>query len=656
MMDKKVAAALVDDNGEFHSAILTTSLALLKTSKQMMGSYYPAWDLSDNNFRLKRMVDESDVSAARRKEPMKTTLPFAHPQVLTFVAFCMLLFTQRDYFFEIEGSGPEDEDSPGHSPERDAQDVLERDLRHNKFIAQLYQLLLDLGKFGIAVVKPSWDEKKVMATIQQSTQPGQTMAGQDVGSQMEEVEVEKTVYLGNRLDPISPYHWYPDTRIPMTRFQEGEFCADELEYSMERLGDWEADGLAVGLDKIRDLNSIKQEADIFYTNCRFGSVSPDMSQNMGDVKGTQGMAIITEMQRWITPDKFSEKHQGVGDLLGEGKRPQLYLIWIANWSRVIRFEKMEYLHKEFTYCAGQFSHDQHRVVNEGLAELLEPIETMATWFLNSRVASVRKNVDSKMFLDPQSVEWSDVVERKPVIRMKPTARGTVDQWFKQIQVTDVTQGHMQDIQVLWQFAQAASGISENMLGQYSAGRRDATQSKAVASGASGRMKMVASVVWEVLFSSMGQQMLTNLQDGLTIEEFRKIVGDDADDKRFADFNKRTEGVIGAYDFSIFDGTLPSEKGYQAQTMQELFLGMFSNPQAVMMLQTEPFRSLLVEIASLRSIRHPERFLPPVQQPTNVTNIQPNPGAGPTQPPQQAPGTPGQPVVSALPSAAGPAVS
>lgn len=636
-MDDKTATLLKDDQSNFHQEVLSTSLNLLKVSKQFMGSMYPAWDNADNNFRLKRQVDETDVNAVRRKEPMKSTLPFAYPQIMTFVAFCMLLFNQRDFFFEIDGSGVEDVGEP----ERDAEKCLARDLRKNKWNATLYQLLLDLGKFGMAVAKPSWEEKKVTVPMQQVVPGGETMAGQPVGETTTEVTQEKTIYLGNRIDPISPYHFYPDTRLPMTRFQEGEFCASEMEFSLERLRTMEADGTIAGLDEIKDINAIRSEADIFYTNCRFGSVSPDMNQMQAFPKTSQGMCVLTEMQRWITPNRFKVEDETP---LGEGDRPQLYLIWIANWNRVVRMEPMEYLHGEFTYCVGQFSNDQQKVVNEGLAELLEPMETTASWLLNSRIASVRKNVDSRMFVDPQSVEWDDIVQRKPVIRMKATARGTIDQWFKQIQVTDVTQNHMQDIQTLWQFSQGAMGISENMTGQFSSGRRDATQSKAVASGASSRMKTVATVVWEVLFAAVGQQMLANLQDGLTFEEFRKIVGDDATPQRFAAFNKRSEGVLGAYDFDIFDGTLPSEKGYVAQSMQELFLGMFSNPQSVMMLQQEPFRGLLVEIASLRNIPHPERFLPPVAQPTNVTPIQSDTGAGPTQPALGAPGVPSQPVV------------
>jgi len=89
------------------------------------------------------------------------------------------------------------------------------------------------------------------------------------------------------------------------------------------------------------------------------------------------------------------------------------------------------------------------------------------------------------------------------------------------------------------------------------------------------------------------------------------------------------------ELEFFDGTAPSEKGYIAQSMQELLLGLLENPQAAMMVTQEPFRSLIVEIADLRGIRSPERFLPP-PVPTNVMAM-PNAPTKPQLPPGPAVG-------------------
>jgi len=51
----------------------------------------------------------------------------------------------------------------------------------------------------------------------------------------------------------------------------------------------------------------------------------------------------------------------------------------------------------------------------------------------------------------------------------------VDTWIKQLQTHDATQGHTADVGVLSGYAKEASGISENMLGQFSPGRRSARE-------------------------------------------------------------------------------------------------------------------------------------------------------------------------------------
>jgi class 3 adenylate cyclase len=158
------------------------------------------------------------------------------------------------------------------------------------------------------------------------------------------------------------------------------------------------------------------------------------------------------------------------------------------------------------------------------------------------------------------------------------------------------------------------------------------------------LKTTAVVLWETLYAPLGSKLLFNYQN-LSLEEFQRIVGRAADQARL-DAMKETIGDGAMLEF--FDGTAPSEKGYIAQSMQDLLLGLLENPQAAMMLSQEPFRSLVVEIADLRGIRSPERFLPPPQiqppPPENVTQLptnagQPNVGGPAAGEPAGAAGTP-----------------
>ena len=101
---------------------------LVKMSRNTMSEYYPIWDRNDRVYRGERTPDEQDKKAQKRNEPAKVFVPLTHTQVQTFVSFATTLLTQREYFFEMNGSGVEDV-----KPAKLAQATIQRDLEYNKF-------------------------------------------------------------------------------------------------------------------------------------------------------------------------------------------------------------------------------------------------------------------------------------------------------------------------------------------------------------------------------------------------------------------------------------------------------------------------------------------------------------------------------------------
>ena len=172
--------------------LLSSSLALLKTSKDYVTTLYPQWDVSDLDFRLQRSADDADKKAERRKEPKKVVLPFAHSQVLTFVAFCILLYNQRPNFFEVSGTGPED----NGTPESDAQKVLTRDLKASKFNSVLYQILLDLGRWGLCVAKTSWEVKQATVLTEAMQPAGGNQAADNLHGYQDHADLTLSLLLG----------------------------------------------------------------------------------------------------------------------------------------------------------------------------------------------------------------------------------------------------------------------------------------------------------------------------------------------------------------------------------------------------------------------------------------------------------------------------
>ena len=567
-----------------------------------MTRHYPEWDRYDAVYRGERMPDDSDVKANARKEPMKMIVPLTYQQVQTFVAFCYQVYTQRDTIYELSGVAPADEVSA-----KVGQALLERDIDYNRFRSEkLTQLLTDIGRFGVGITKHSWVHETVPVVEQVpdpkfQQQPGMPQVAPPMITQV----TDATKFMGNKIIVVNPYRFFPDPRIPLTRFREGEFCADEIEYDRGELEQMERDEVCAGIQYVP---AFRQE-DLDGRRLIWIGKDPMLMYN-----NVPRFVLVSEVQMKVNPSKLEYVP---GKFLNPNiDRDVKILVWVANDSRVIRLEEMGYAHDEFTYDCAQFTNDQIRFINFGLAEVLGPLQDTITWFINARVTSVRKVISNQLVVDPSGIEIKDLQDRNPVIRLKKTMVGTgVERYITQLKVQDVTQGHLNDVNFLSNYARESTGITENLMGQFASGRRSSQEAKNVASNAAARLMLTAHGVWDSCLLPMGKKMLSNLRQGLDVPTLIKEIGPSAMmplpvpglAQGAMSFKQVTKAdLVGNYDFLIFDGTLPSQRGQTAMALQELLMGMLKEPQMIPVLGLDP-KLILYEVLDLRDVRNVQRF-------------------------------------------------
>jgi hypothetical protein len=605
---------------EFHKQMLEDSKALVDMSRKTMSKYYGQWDHNDEIYRGYRTADVADRKAAERGEPTKMVVPLTYAQTQTFVAFCFALYTQRETIFELKGKTLD-----SHKPAKLSELLVQRDLCHNTFESKLYQMLVDLARFGVAPLKISWTKETQRVREYSMSQPtkflGMTLPG--TGGQEVMTETEVTKYLGNKIMNISPYRFYPDVRLPLGRFQDGEFCASEDEYTMTELYQLQADGHVAGVEQIGRMSNKMIEARGGHRMSTGFHVADELG--VAGNGQTQSTVIVTELVRKIIPSQYKIN----GKPLGKSNRPEKWLIWYANDTKVIRCEPLGYMHDEFPYALGEFSPDIHSLIGMSLADTIDSLQAIVTWFINSRITSVRKVIQNYLIVDPEGVELKDLQERKPVIRLKPgaAARGGIDRWIKQLKVDDVTTNHLADAKFLHELVQITSGINENMLGQFHQGRRSATEARNVGSSAATRLKMIATLVFRTCLEPMARQMVSNLRDGLDEATLVSAVGlDEAMETPYLSVSRRD--LVGQYDFEVFDGTLPSERTATADIFAQILEMFMKAPEGAIALGIDP-KACFIELMELRRIRNPKRFMlpgtPPVQ-PQPQPNVPPAVGA------------------------------
>jgi hypothetical protein len=608
-----------------HDLLFKHVTGLVKISRGDMCKNFSTWDEHDLVFRSRRRPDKEDRQAAAEGKPIKMIVPLTFSQIMTFVAFSVMSITQNRRFFELEPTGTED--NPLEEP---IELIVERDLRRNQWNAFLVQFFLDIGRFSLAAAEVCYSEETRWMRVEEEKPV-------DGGFGTERTETtnnfqEIPVFVGNRIYPVSPYRFLPDTRMPLSRYQQGEFCGSEDVFSLESLR---------GQENTMNLDKIPKFTEGGYANRRkisrvdLGPWETRENPNLGATSGdsfhdssnfvTSGPVTVTKMVFDMRPCDLKD---GETKVLGDEEHYVRYICWIGNDKTIIRFEEAYYLHGMFPYICGQYLADQHHLVNDGLAEICEQITNLVTWKLNAHVASIRSSIDGKIAVDPAGVDMRSLESRSPYILLKKNAGLTgVDRYLKQFQTVDTTMNVMKDVGDLDNLLEKITGWSGQMQGQYSQGRRSATQDRVVAQGASARGKTTLGGIWDTAFEPLGRQLITNNRQEMDKETFLRIMGKRTwptnpgsqavpnpatdvpeevpftDDEIFSLFKSDPVSLAMAEDFFVFDGTLPSEKAFLAQSLQEILSQIMANPQVASVLgfDSAAIRELFNQIYLLRGV-------------------------------------------------------
>ncbi len=283
---------------------------------------------------------------------------------------------------------------------------------------------------------------------------------------------------------------------------------------------------------------------------------------------------------------------------------------VANDQRIISAVKVEDANMDFTYDSSMMLPDQHAELSDSLSSMIDAMQETVTWLFNSRITSVRNNIETKLVVHPSAVEMSDLEARSPFIRLKKSAAMGlgVNSFIQQLKTVDPTTTHLDDASRVMQMIQTVSGVNENAMGQFHGGRRSATEARNVQGGAAGRLKMIASSVWASGLANLGRRLLINARQWLTMETFLKIVGDNEETwAAYEQFHAPNWwDLVGNEDFFVFDGTAQGEKAYVAQSLQELLLGLMANPEVLIASNLDPVK-MIEEIQALRGVRNLNRF-------------------------------------------------
>lgn len=579
-----------EEKTPLHEELLEHCLRLISPSRREMERHFDDWDFYEDVYRGRINQTDADKKAKERGEVSRTIDPLTQSQVDTAVSLFYNMLTQRKRFFELEAIGPED-----YNKARIMEALLANDVQYNNFKGSvLIQALRSYIKRGLCVFKVHWHKESYWEEQPEEQEILDQVAelfGEEAGEPTMKVK-EMIRFLGNKVVNQSPYRFIPDTRVPLSRFQEGEFCASECEYTINTLRRMDFEGRYAGTKHIKDKNLSQRNWQGAYGGRRVSFRNKLESARQEQTRGNRLddtpilPIVVTEIQLDLIP---SEYHLEDGVALGDEDYPVKYVIEIANDERIIGIQKLG--HPWFTYDVAQYNESEDDYIGTGLAYILHHLQEAITWFYNARFSNVRKVIGNKLIVDPRAVNMADFENRSPIIKIKAAySNQDIRTFVHQLQLTDVTVNHVQDANILRGIAKEATGITDTLMGQYSVGRRSATQDQNVSNNAFARVKVHIDALWETALRPLAEKMIFNHRNFLDVPQLVKVEG-----LRTFDENGRVtisgqemisatkEQILGSFDITVYDGTLPSEKAFIAQQQQQIIPMFFGPPEQVQMM-------------------------------------------------------------------------
>lgn len=617
----------------------------LKLSQDRFSNAHSQMALNEEQFRAFIPEREADkVRKASRKQglPQFTTIeiPYSYAQILATHTYITSVFLSRDPVLQYAGR---------HGESQQQEQCVEALMAYQmqQAMVQMYIWLLDPGKYGYGIVGHYWCEE--MVRVKEKVQVPATFLGVEIPGKEPKTEwkvKEIPGYVGNKLYNVRPQDFLSDPRVPLSQFQRGEFCARYVELTWSELHAGRKQGKYFNLDKLRTVaQSSESNTGDIQRDTGSAHVSNLPNDNgvedplSGGLKGDESFIVKGyEIYVRLIPSRWN---------LGKENQEEIWIFTRANSGLIIGAQPLPNWHGKFGFDIIEDEVDGYNLFSKSSLEMMKPLNDVMSWLVNTHFYNVRAALNNQFVIDPSMLVMKDVENPNPgkLLRLKPEAYGRdVRTTISQLPVADVTRGHLNDMSVVADMIQRATGVNDNIMGMMNqGGRKTATETRSSSTFGVNRLKTKAEYYSAMGFSPMAQKMLQNSQQFYSLERKYRLVGDLAQQApQFAMITP--ESIAGFFDFVPVDGTMPIDRFAQANLWGTLLGQMRNFPQIMASYDIAKIFGFVAGLGGLKNVSQfrvqtvPDAQLQnqaqagnsiPVSQPGNLNEPGQIPGMGAT---------------------------
>lgn len=601
-------------------------------ARRFFVSRHDRWREAEKHFR--GFVEPKKATDPNVPWLRKLFVPVTPLLVQTQLSFDVAAFTQNQPVARLDGVGPED--VKGVKP---MEAYLEWEWRTRLMLKELYGWLLDRRRYGVGILWNRWTQDVGFRTRREQRMIEMPLLGIRLKGPEEKVREQFIRYEGNDAQVQDPFDFGFDPRVTAARVHEGEFVYRFVRRSFSYMKEQEkADPpFYTNVDAIPESKTIQAVGSVNHRGEVAGFTRHDHESDSSrhDIVGLtreshiagntadpieKGFVELTEMVARLIPRDYE---------IGPEDEPTLYWITLANDTVVVRAEPYDFDHQQYPVSIVESHPDPHSALNISSVEEMAELQKFANWLYRSHAEHVIRTLNGQFLVDPSKIHIEDLLNPQPgnLVRIKPDAfqiPGGLRDAFQQLQVQDVTKGHLGEIQNILSFLERLSGATENLQGVAAPGETTLGEQQMANQAATGRLRISAQLAWNQGMVPWLKQRIANAQQLMDQERFVRIVGGLQDDLELPPDQRFVKvypgGIAGEFDVMPIDGLVRGD-GQLLQAWTQIFTQLVNSPA---MSQMYDITGIFRYIAMLSGVKNLNEF----QLKRMPSPVEPVPGAEP----------------------------
>jgi len=541
-------------DSELHTRLVEMVMRRAREAHYTINKKYPYWEKIDDSMTAYVDLSEKEEKTQGKDErkPVSLVIPLSFASVETLLTYFTSVFLEEP-IYKYRGVEPADI-IKGALTEH----LIARQARMAKMGLNLHTQWRDSFNYGFGIVGLGWTEIFAYQTKKRKMQAFMNLVRQfmDIG---EETYRERVLrYEGNEMTNIDPYLTLPDPNVSIHEIQKGEFFGWVEKSSYIDLLEQEKDDEDMfNVKFLRKMSSGKTSLlkTDSYRDKKVGR-EDQRSDNVGRPIDNINMFIR------LIPEEVG---------LGDGQYPEKWFFKLSA-DRVITMAKpMGLDHDMFPVSCCAPDYDGYSVTPTSRMEILYPMQHSLDWFISSHILNVRKAINDVIVVDPYLINVPDLKDPGPggIVRLRKSAWGRgVKDAVMQLNVTDITKGHMNDAAMFMNLIQQVGGtdILQTVRRKTSERVSSAEAQNDVANYVSkmGRMARIAGLQSDVAFilASHTSQFMTEPTFVSTVGRYQDVLQAEYPGNQAV---VRPSDILPFADIESFDGSMPGMENVQAMS-------------------------------------------------------------------------------------------